>query len=214
MTPQQYDAWYDSPRGQWIGRTEFELLRRFVDTRPGQSLLDVGCGTGWFTRRFAHAGLVVTGVDVDASAIEFARQRSDRGIAYLEGNACCLPFPDRSFDQVVSVTALCFIDDWGRAIAEMARVARRRFVLGLLNKHSLLWLEKGRSGGKGSYRGAHWHTRAEVDGALAGLLIGQVNFSTAIFLPAGGVVARAVEWLLPNSLPWGAFLVVSCDVAR
>lgn len=214
MTPQEYDAWYDSPRGRWIGDVEFELLCRHLDTHPGKSLLDVGCGTGWFTRRLAAAGFDVTGLDVDADALDFARERSDHGIAYVEGDACRLPFPDQSFDQVISITALCFVDDWPRAMAEIVRVTRRRFVLGLLNRHSLLWLDKGRSGGKGAYQGAHWHTRGELDEVLEELPVEHVRFSTAIFLPSGTELAQAVERALPNRLPWGAFLLVSGDIER
>lgn len=214
MTPEEYDAWYDSPRGRWIGDVEFELLCRHLETNHGKSLLDVGCGTGWFTRRLAAAGLDVTGVDVDANTLDFARERSNHDISYVEGDACRLPFPDRSFDQVISITALCFVDDWPRAIAEIVRVTRRRFVLGLLNRHSLLWLDKGRSGGKGAYQGAHWHTRGELDEVLKELPAIHVHFSSAIFLPSGTDFAQTMERTLPNSLRWGAFLVVSGDVEQ
>lgn len=214
MTPQEYDAWYDSPRGRWIGEVEFELLCRHLDTNPGKSLLDVGCGTGWFTRRLAAAGIHVTGLDTDADALDFARQLSDRDIPYVKGDACRLPFPDQSFDQVISITALCFIEDWPRAIAEIVRVTRHRFVLGLLNRHSLLWLDKGQSGGKGAYRGAHWHTRRELGEVLKDLPIKHLRFSSAIFLPSGTGFGRFIERVLPNSLPLGAFLVVSGDSAN
>lgn len=182
--------------------------------RLGTSLLDVGCGSGWFTRRFAAAGFDVTGLDVNADALDFASKRSDHDISYVEGDARRLPFPDKSFDQVISITALCFVDDWPRAIAEIVRVTRRRFVLGLLNRHSLLWLDKGRRGGKGAYQGAHWHTRSELDEALKELPVEHAHFSTAIFLPSGTEFAQAVERALPKSLPWGAFMVVSGDVQR
>lgn len=185
VTPAEYDAWYDSPRGRWIGDVEFELLCRHLDTNRGTSLLDVGCGTGWFTRRLVAAGFDVTGLDVDADALDFARQRSDHDISYVEGGACQLPFPDQSFDQVTSITALCFVDDWPRAIAEIVRVTRRRFVLGLLNRHSLLWLDRGRRGGKGAYQGAPWHTRGELEEALKKLPVEHVRFSTGIFFPSG-----------------------------
>ncbi len=213
MTPEEYNAWYDSRRGRWIGNVEFELLCRHLDMSPGKSLLDVGCGTGWFTRRLAAAGLAVTGLDIDAGALDFARKRS-HGIAYAEGDACRLPFPDRSFDQVISITALCFVADWPRAIAEITRVTRRRFVLGLLNRHSLLWLDKGRSGGKGAYHDAHWHTRRELDEAMRELPVAHVHFGSAIFLPSGTGFAQAIERALPKNLPWGALLVLSGDVAN
>lgn len=162
VTPEEYDAWYDSPRGRWVGDSEFELLCRHIDTNRGTSVLDVGCGTGWFTRRLAAAGFNVTGLDVDADALDFARQRSDHDISYVEGDACRLPFPDQSFDQVISITALCFVDDWPRAIAEIVRVTRRGFTLGLLNRHSLLWLDKGRRGSKGALDALH--VRLGADG--------------------------------------------------
>lgn len=227
MTPEEYDAWYDSPRGRWIGDAEFELLCRHLDMRPGASLLDVGCGTGWFTRRLATEGsakptegsakpaadLDVTGLDIDVGALNFARKRS-HGAAYVAGDACRLPFPDQSFDQVISITAVCFVADWPRAIAEITRVTRRRFVFGLLNRHSLLWLDKGRNGGKGAYHGAYWHTRKELAEAMQKLPVEHVHFSSAIFLPSGTDFAQVVERTLPESIPWGAFLLVSGDVAN
>jgi len=213
VTPEEYDAWYDTPRGRWIGDVEFQLLRRHLDPNPGTSLLDVGCGTGWFTRRLAAAGLEVTGLDIDVAALDFARRRSGGHVRYVEGDARCLPFADQSFDQVVSITALCFVDDWPGAIAEIVRVCRRRFVLGLLNRHSLLWRDKGRGGGTGGYRGAHWHTRTELAGVLKQLPAEHIRFNTAILLPSGSRPARAVERILPNGQPWGAFLVISGDAA-
>lgn len=118
-------------------------------------------------------GLDVTGVDVDDNALDFARQRSGPAVCYVQGDACRLPFPDQSFDQVISITALCFVADWPRALAEIVRVTRRRFVLDLLNRHSLLWLDKGRSGGQDAYRGAHWHSRRELGAFL--LVSGDVS---------------------------------------
>jgi cyclopropane fatty-acyl-phospholipid synthase-like methyltransferase len=46
MNPAGYDAWYDTPRGRWIGEAEYALAARQLDARPGDSLLDVGCDTG------------------------------------------------------------------------------------------------------------------------------------------------------------------------
>jgi protein-L-isoaspartate O-methyltransferase len=46
MNPADYDAWYDTPRGRWIGDTEYALAARLLAPQAGDSLLDVGCGTG------------------------------------------------------------------------------------------------------------------------------------------------------------------------
>jgi len=209
--PAAYDAWYETPRGRWIGEREYRLVCCGLDMRPRTSLLDVGCGTGWFSRRFARAGLAVTGLDLDRAALAFAREHSPGDIAFIEGDARRLPFADGAFDQTVALASLCFVDDWPRAIAEIARVTRRRFVLGLLNRHSLLWREKGRDGGQGAYRGAHWHTPDELRPALGALPLTAWRLRSAIFLPSGGTFSRAIERVLPPQLLLGAFLVASAE---
>jgi SAM-dependent methyltransferase len=214
MDPAAYDAWYDTPRGRWIGQTEHRLLADLLAPRKGETLLDVGCGTGWFTRRLAAAGLAATGVDVDREALAFARSRPGAPVRYLEGDARRLPFPDASFDLVVSVTALCFVDDWREALAEVARVARRRFAVGLLNRHGLLWREKGRDGGQGAYRGARWHEARELREALRALRVTDVMVRSAVFLPSAGRLARALEPLVPAALPLGSFIAVGASPRR
>ena len=219
MTPAEYDAWYDTPRGRWIGETEFHLLQRQLALQPGETLLDVGCGTGWFTRRFAAGnGWHVTGLDNDATRLAYARAHGNpggRNERYCKGDARALRFADASIDCVVSVAALCFVDDWRLALGEMVRVARRRVVVGLLNRHSLLWREKGQveenEGGTGGYQGAHWHSADEVRAALAALPLANIQVSTALFLPGASPLARACERGLPNNLPWGGFLVAAAD---
>jgi SAM-dependent methyltransferase len=180
-----------------------------VAPRPGDSLLDVGCGTGHFTRRAAAEGAQVVGLDIDERALEFARRHTTESVRFLHGDATCLPFEDRSFDKVMSVTALCFVPQWQKAVAEIVRVSRRRFTLGLLNRNSLLWLQKGRAGGSGAYRGAHWHTTAEIAAVLQSLPVSDVRFSFGVFLPGGSAAARATERALPSILPVGAFMTVA-----
>ena len=219
MTPENYDAWYNTPRGRWIGETEFDLLSRLLASKAGETLLDVGCGTGWFTRRFAESnGLKVTGLDPSTDWLSYANQQHARQCAshinWVEGDARGLPFEDGSFDHAVSVTALCFVDGWQQALKEMARVARRRIVLGLLNHNSMLYWQKGHHGGCGAYRGAHWHTTDEVRAALATLPVCNVQVCTAIFLPSGSGFARTLEQLLPNRLLFGGFLAISAEVKR
>jgi len=176
-------------------------------------MLDVGCGTGWFTRRFAaRPGLQVTGVDVDAESLEFARGR-DASCAYLRADARDLPFADGSFDCVVSVAALCFVVDWRVALKEVLRVTRSRFAIGLLNRNSLLWREKGQDGGSGAYRGAHWHTNRELRTELERLHARNIRIRSGILLPSGSPLARTAERILPSLLPWGGFIVVAGNVS-
>lgn len=212
LEPTEYAAWYRTPRGAWIGATEFALLRGLVELGAWETVLDVGCGTGYFTTLFARetAGMVV-GLDPNLASLSYAARESAPNLAWAGGKAEALPFPGRSFDVVLSVTALCFIENQLAALREMLRVCRRRFVLGLLNRHSLLWRQKGRGAGVGAYRGAHWHSIPEVHALARELDHAMIRWRTAVFLPSGSETARWLEDRLPNWLPWGAFLAVVGD---
>lgn len=179
LNPADYDAWYESERGRWIGQTEYRLLLDKLAPRAGERVLDVGCGTGWFTRRLARdLSVPVTGVDLNAEWLRFAAQR-DATSSYVQADASTLPFADNAFGCVCSITALCFIDHWPLALGEIVRVTRRRFAIGLLNRYSVLWLEKGRRGGIGAYRGAHWHTPSELHRALEALPVSGIELTVA-----------------------------------
>jgi SAM-dependent methyltransferase len=212
MNPADYESWYETKRGRWVGETEYRLLNRLLAAKPYENLLDVGCGTGWFTRQFsAQTTLDVTGIDLNAEWITYARSRDAKAF-YLTADARALPFASGSFDLIISMAALCFIDDWPIALQEIIRVTRSRFVVGFLNKRSLLWCDKGQSDNTSAYYGAHWHSEAELRAALNGLPVCHIHFHTVIFLPSGSRVARTVECVLPNRLPWGSCIVISGDI--
>jgi SAM-dependent methyltransferase len=209
MTPQDYDAWYDTPRGRWIGEREWTMVRDALRLQRGDSVLDIGCGTGWFTRRAEAVATRVVGLDTDPASLAFARHRSTDRTEYLLGDATVLPFADAAFDKVMSVAALCFVSDWKRALSEIVRVSRHRFAIGLLNRTSLLYLRKGRHGGAGAYAGAHWHTGAELRAALEDLRLADLKISYGVFVTSGSAGARALELAAPGWLPLGSFLLVS-----
>ncbi len=206
MDPQVYESWYYTCRGRWMARREFSLLLRLLRPHAGCSLLDVGCGTGYFSRRFAASGLRVTGIDPDPAMLEFARGQGG-DVSYLRGDALELPFADASFDYCAAVTSLCFVSDPARALAGMWRLCRRGLVLGLLNRHSLLYLVKR---GRGGYRGARWDTAAEVRRWCRPLRPAAApQLACAIWLPGGGWLARGLESLLPENPCGGGFLAAA-----
>jgi SAM-dependent methyltransferase len=92
--------------------------------RPGQRVLDVACGTGVVARevasRVGSAGYVA-GIDASPGMIAVARRLAP-AVECREGTAESLPFPDQSFDAVVSQFALMFFGDRRRALQEMLRV--------------------------------------------------------------------------------------------
>jgi SAM-dependent methyltransferase len=214
LSARDYEAWYHTARGGWIGEIEFGLLNRSLRPERLESLLDVGCGTGYFTRRFAaEAKLRVVGLDPNREWLDFARTFCSSGAVYCAGRAERLPFPDRSFDRTVSVTALCFVEDERRAVCEILRVTRKRFAIGLLNRRSLLYLQKGMRGGSGAYRGAHWHTAQEIHALFDELPVRDLLVESAVLLSGGGWLARRVEPLWGGHPPFGAFIVAAGAVA-
>jgi len=213
MNPADYDAWYDTPRGRWVGETEYALAAQQLAAQAGDSLLDVGCGTGWFTRRAAADGFNATGLDPNPDWLNFARAHSDPELKWVEGDARELPFEDAHFDHVLSIAALCFVDGERQAVAECVRVARRRFAIGWLNRDSLLYRQKGRGGGGGAYRGARWHSAGEVRALFAGLPVRNLKLRSAIFLPSATRWARWLEQGVPSALPWGGLLLATGEKA-
>jgi len=206
MTPEQYDAWYYTARGRWIGETEFRLISALLEPEPGARILDVGCGTGYFARRFVGEGREVTGLDPDPAMLAYARDHRAGTEDYILGDGRRLPFSDGEFDYCISITALCFIPEERLALGEMARVSRRGLALGLLNRWSLLYLQKGRHGGRGAYHGARWHTLAQARALLETLPMTTRRLRTAIHLPSGGTFARSVEAVTPHWVPFGGFI--------
>lgn len=205
--PVAYEAWYHTRRGRWIADHEFSLLQRLLNPALNTTLLDVGCGTGYFTRRFSRLGLSVTGIDPDENALDYARQQNSN-ITYLQGSALNLPFQANSYDYTSAITSLCFITDPVQALQEMWRVSRHGMVLGLLNRHSILHRMKQ---GQGGYRNARWDTSRVVQEKWLTTLVPAptaIHIRSAIFLSQGNMMAKWFESLLPNHLPWGGFMVV------
>lgn len=207
MQPAAYDAWYRSPRGRWIGDTEFRLLYTLLQPRRGAAVLDVGCGSGYFTRRLSEHGLLVTGVDPDPDMVRYAADHIAAGERYLIGDARVLPFPDRQFDHAIAMTSLCFVTEQVGALREMTRVSRGRVALGLLNRRSILFFQKARRGGSGAYRGAHWHTANELRRLFALCELRLVALRSAIHLPGAGRWARWVERGIGSHVLTGAFFL-------
>jgi len=111
-----YDRWYDTPKGLAIFRAETECLRRLTGKCPGR-WLEVGVGTG----RFAAALGVTDGVDPSAPMRALAERR---GIRTTHGSGESLPYPDQSFDGILTTTTLCFLADPQKSLQECERVLK------------------------------------------------------------------------------------------
>lgn len=94
---------------------------------PGTRVLDVACGTGNLSFPAAHAGAIVTGVDIAPNLLETARARAQAegiNLQFDEGDAEALPYADASFDEVVTIFGAMFAPRPDVTAAELRRVCR------------------------------------------------------------------------------------------
>ena len=132
-----YEDWYETPRGRRTARAEQELLAWLLAGLPGvRSILEVGCGTGYFLRRLRGEGFRPAGLDRSPAMLAALRERMP-GIPAVQGDALALPFSTASVDATLFITALEFVPDPLRALCEAVRVSRRGVLLLVLNRRSL-----------------------------------------------------------------------------
>lgn len=110
--------------------SEFSVVRNFIGS-PAGPLVDVGCGSGAFLRRFANefADIDVIGVDVSKPMLEEAiAQVREEGVAadFLRAQVPPLPFVDRSLSCVSATGFIHFVADFERLVREAARVLKPR----------------------------------------------------------------------------------------
>jgi len=110
----------DSELGKKIMKREAEYV--YNELRNCEKILDVGCGIGPIEQNLPTLNII--GFDVSEKMLEEARKRSDK--AFIQGNAEHLSVKDSTFDAVFTVTTLEFLDDYEKAVKEIARVTKRR----------------------------------------------------------------------------------------
>jgi len=98
-----------------------DLIRRFVELE-GKAILDAGCGIGIYVRAFRRFSQDVHGVDIDPERVEAASQDLPNIVV---APAESLPYPDGSFDVVLSHEVIEHVGDDRQAIAEAIRVLKR-----------------------------------------------------------------------------------------
>jgi SAM-dependent methyltransferase len=132
----RYEGWYETPRGRRADVAERSLLAWLLGWFPGaRRVLEVGSGTGHFTRWLAARGFSAIGLDRSPAMLRAARALS--GIPLLLADAHRLPVRDGAVDVVLLITTFEFLDAPGSALQESVRVAEQGLVLVVLNRWSL-----------------------------------------------------------------------------
>jgi arsenite methyltransferase len=157
---QEFNRWAEAGEGEKMRNHHLDITEktlRLMNLRPGERVLDLGCGSGWATRMLARIvgdgpegfGQVV-GLDVSDEMIRQARVESKdfENILYVWGSAAQIPWEENFFDKVLSVESFYYYPDQDRALAELFRIMAPRGRMYILinlykdNEYSLQWVPK------------------------------------------------------------------------
>jgi HAD superfamily hydrolase (TIGR01549 family) len=117
---------HPEPYKRFFYGTRFRAVLEALDAQPGERILEVGCGSGSYTRELARAGAELTATDYTPSQLAQA-QRNVGGqakVVFRIEDAQALTFPDAGFDTVLLSEVIEHVPRPDRAIAEAARVLR------------------------------------------------------------------------------------------
>src|SRR5262252_9925531 len=152
---QEFNRWAAAGRGDEMEDHHSDITEQtlaMMDLEAGDRALDLGCGTGWASRRMAKivsAGEVV-GLDVADEMLHRAKRASSeiKNVRYLWGSAESIPVADNYFTRVLSVESFYYYANQGKALDELRRVMAaggKLFILINLykdNHYSLRWVSE------------------------------------------------------------------------
>ena len=196
-----YEAWYETPEGRRADELEKVILDRLLQGFPRPcSVLELGCGTGHFTRWLSDEGLAAVGLDLSAAML--AEAQALDSVPLVQGDAQRLPFADDTFGLAALVTTLEFLERPQGALVEAQRVARYGVILGVLNRWSVLGLQRRLVGlfRPTVYDAARFYGVGELERLLRSIAgeKAHIVWHTTLF-PRGWPWKR-------SALPWGGFI--------
>jgi len=108
---------------------KLEIIKKELEIKPETKLLDVGCGTG-ISSNFKCD---VTGIDPSEELLKIACEKFPKS-QFMKCNAESIPFADKSFDVVISLTSIQNFTDIEKGLSEIKRVGTNQFALSFLKK--------------------------------------------------------------------------------
>jgi ubiquinone/menaquinone biosynthesis C-methylase UbiE len=113
---------WESPAGKFRWSRRVKMLTEFI--RPGSALLELGCGTGYFTKEIAKTGANITAIDISPELLAIAKNNvSHANVAFIEENAYNMTFDDNRFDYVIGSSVLHHLNI-EKAISEIYRILK------------------------------------------------------------------------------------------
>lgn len=205
-----YDKWCCYPGNRFSADLESCLMLQMLKPVKGESILDIGCGTGLSLVHFLETGLQVTGLDPSPYMLDIALQKVGNKADLYRGIAEDLPFEDNSFNYACLITTLEFVDNPEKALREAFRVAKDRVFLGVLNSYALKGIQRRVKGifTETIYNRARFYSIWELK-QLIKKIIGDVPVSwrTVCQFPtsSGKIIQKIEKFHIVQRFPFGAF---------
>ncbi len=111
-------------------KNKLRLIKEHLNIKENDTLLDVGCGTGFSSEFFSCR---ITGLEPSRNMLKEAK-KTERNAVFVQGRAENLPFSDATFDFVICVTSLHNFDSPKQALEEMRRVGKGSGAISILKK--------------------------------------------------------------------------------
>ena len=137
-----YEQWLKKPENRTAFDLEARLMHTLLQPMRGESILDIGCGTGACLQAFLDMELQVTGLDASTYMLDIASRNVGNRVDLYRGYAEDLPFDDNSFNYACLFTTLEFVDDPQKALEEACRVAKDRIFIGVLNRYAIKGIQR------------------------------------------------------------------------
>lgn len=205
-----YEQWFNKPQNRFFFDLEKRLMLDMLKPIRGDSVVDIGCGTGANLLAFTETGLQVTGLDPSPYMLDIAAKNLGNRADLHRGFAEDLPFDDNSFNYACLITTLEFVDDPQKALEEACRITKDKIFIGVLNRYAIKGIQRRIKGMfiKTVYNRAKFFSVWELKQIIRTIL-GDVPISwrTTCQLPImhGNIAYRIEQLSLLQKCPFGAF---------
>lgn len=171
QSAETYDEWCSTPLGSFVDELEKQIMKKIAQPKQGEKALDLGCGTGIYSLWLSEQGVYVTGIDISSEMLKKAKSKAEnknQNIEFIKGDVHSLPFPDQTFDLIISNIVLEFVDSPKKVISEGLRVLKPggRLVIGMIGKHSdwaKMYEMRGKDKKDSIFSNAHFFSLQEIN---------------------------------------------------
>jgi len=134
----EYATRFAGPVGNWMLEKQSLITLAMVRSAGASTVLDVGGGHGQLAGPLCGAGYHVTVLGSTPACAERVKGLCVRpDFSFVAGSIRSLPFPDKSFDVVISFRLVCHCDEWPVLLGELCRVARKGVIIDYPTRHSI-----------------------------------------------------------------------------